>query len=467
MKADWRQVYLYIAALGMEGCWLYALVSLVNRQMDDGRFSVFALLLLYPVAFGLNRLLQKLKWPGFCLRAISWLAWAIAVLLIVKTQLFSTLPWSDTQWLLSIPRAIAEIFYTFRPELLILVSSIVIWWLGRRLASVSVRFATLVGEFQFGLVILLIAFFVGIQLEVELVDSFPVTLAFFLFALTGIPIAHTLEGESWLSGIYGHWSGLLLISIGLIILLGLIISWVITPDFIHIIIVGIKWIWALIMKAIVFIMSLLPEPEQTELLPEMPTTGMGTPQEEAAEAWTIPEWLRSGLKTGWTLIVVGMLIVALWRISSNVFSWLRRRLASVAGAEYEAVPTTFGADLMNLLKRLISWLFRVRLLFRFGRKSATMLPEVAPVRQIYRQFLRWAAKGGYARNISQTPHEYLWAMVERLPEAQQDMAFITQQYVAVRYGTWQPDEDEIHRLRQSWYHVKKKRLKKADSGHIP
>jgi hypothetical protein len=139
----------------------------------------------------------------------------------------------------------------------------------------------------------------------------------------------------------------------------------------------------------------------------------------------------------------------------------------MAGAEFEKVPTSFRADLMNLLKRLISSLFRIRLLFRFGRKSATMLPEVVPVRQIYRQFLRWAAKGGYARNTSQTPHEYLYSLVGRLPEAQQDMAFITQQYVAVRYGTLLPDEDEINLLRQSWYHVKKKRLKRAGSSNTP
>jgi hypothetical protein len=450
----------------MEGCWLYALMSLLNKQAAGGRLSAFAFLLLYLAAFGCNKLLRRLRWPGFCLSTISWLAWAIAMLLIVKTQLFGGLPWSDTQWLMAIPRAIAEVIYTFRPELLILVSSVVIWWLGRRLAQVRVRFTVLVAEFQFGFVILLLAFFVANQVEIKLADSFPVTLAFFLFALTGIPLAHALEGESWLSGLYGHWSGLLLMSIGLIILFGLIISWIVTPDFMQIIIGVVKWVWGLIMKALEFIMSLFPEPEPGEL-PEMPQSGMGTPEEDITKFWTIPVWLRSGLRTGWCLLVLGMIIFALWRISSEVFSWLRRRLTTMAGAEFEPVPSTFGADLMNLLKRIMRGLFRVRLLFRFGRRSAAMLPEVAPVRQIYRQLLHWAATGGCARSVSQTPHEYLYTLVERVPEAQQDMAFITQQYVAVRYGTLLPDEDRIQQLRQTWQRVKKTRLKKTGGENAP
>ena len=58
-------------------------------------------------------------------------------------------------------------------------------------------------------------------------------------------------------------------------------------------------------------------------------------------------------------------------------------------------------------------------------------------------------------------------LAERLPEAQPDMALITQQYTAVRYGILRPGEDEIHRLRQCWHRIKKKRLKKANGGQAP
>ena len=90
----------------------------------------------------------------------------------------------------------------------------VIWWLGRRLARLVSTSAAMVSEFQFGLVMLVIIFFVASQLEAALDNPVPIVLAFFLFALLGISVAHALEGTSWLSGLYqGHWSGLLLISI--------------------------------------------------------------------------------------------------------------------------------------------------------------------------------------------------------------------------------------------------------------
>ena len=124
--------------------------------------------------------------------------------------------------------------YTFKPELLILISTAVIWWLGRRLAYLKVNFAALVSEFQFGLVILVITFFVASQLGVDMAHSVYLIVAFFLFSLLGISVAHALEGTSWLSGLYqGHWSGLLLVSISLVLIVGFLISLLVTPDLLH------------------------------------------------------------------------------------------------------------------------------------------------------------------------------------------------------------------------------------------
>ena len=96
----------------------------------------------------------------------------------------------------------------------------------------------------------------------------------------------------------------------------------------------------------------------------------------------------------------------------------------------------------------------MRRLFRPRARARAVLPEIASVRQIYRQFLRWAAAAGFPRQQSQTPHEYLYQLAGLLPEAQGDLDLITQQYVRTRYGAWLPTEDELHQLRQSWYNVK-------------
>lgn len=464
MKLDWRQSILYVTTIGMEGCWLYALLVLLNTQVADGRLSIVGLLLLYPLSFGFNKLLQQLRWPKVCLHAVSCLAWAIGMLLMVKIQLFSGVALSDPLWLLAVPQAIAGLIYTFKPELLILVSSAVLWWLGRRLAYLRINFATSVSEFQFGLAILLITFFVTYQLRVDLADSVPVALTFFLFALLGISIAHAQGGTSWLSGLYqGHWAGLLLVSIGLILILGLLIGSVVTPDLLQLALTGLKWVWGLIMKVITFIASLFPEPEPAELPPAMPMPEMEP--SEGFKIWTMPESVRSGLRIGWTVLVLGFLLAALWRISSQIFGWLRHKLARMAGAEFEPLPGAFRADLLSLLKRILLKLLGFRLSFRFGWKSRLVPPEIASVRQIYRQLLHWAAAGGYPRRMSQTPHEYLYTLVDLLPEAQDDLNFVTQQYVSTRYGTSLPTENELNQLRQSWHKIRQNRLGRPVSEH--
>ena len=211
MKLDWRLRILYIAVLGMDGCWLYALLTLLEMKVAGDYLSVLGILLLYPVAFLFNWLLRSLRWPRACLWSVSWLAWVVSMLLIIKFQVFGHLPLSDPAWLLSIPHSITQVIYTFRPELLILISTGVLWWLGQRLAYLSVNFVGLVSKFQFGLLILAFTLLIAPPLEVTLNGQVPITLAFFLFALLGISVAHALEGTGWLSGLnQGHWGGLLI-----------------------------------------------------------------------------------------------------------------------------------------------------------------------------------------------------------------------------------------------------------------
>ena len=463
MKRDWRHGILYVTTIGMGGCWLYALMALLNKQVADGGLSIIGILLLYPLAFVFNTLLQWLGWHRVCTRSISWLAWVVGMLLIVKVQLFSNSAISDTTWLLAVPQAIAEVIYTFKPELLILLSTGVIWWLGRRLSYLKVNFASLVSEFQFGLFMLAIVLLVTSLLGVNLGNSVFTALGFFFFALLGISVAHALEGTSWLSGLYqGQWSGLLLVSISLILILGLLVSLVVTPDLLQLFLMAVKWLWGLIMKVIVLLVSLFPAPEPAELPPAMPMPAM-EPSEEF-KLWTMPESVRSGLRIGWIVMVSGLVLFALWRVSSDIFGWLRRRLAGMAGAEFEPLPGAFRADFLGLLRRILLRLLRLKPPFRLVGRMGPVVPEIASVRQIYRQFLRWATAGGHPRHISQTPHEYLYGLLYLLPEVHDDLDLITQQYVRTRYGAALPTEYELNQLSQSWHRVRQYRLK--DRGKV-
>jgi hypothetical protein len=463
MKLDWRQGILYATTIGVEGCWLYAIFALLNKQVADSHLSVMGIMVLYPVAFIFNALLGQLRWPRAYILSMSWLGWVVGMLLIIKVQLFGDLPLSQTAWLLSIPRSIAEVIYTFRPELLLLVSTGVLWWLGQRLARRVVNFPSMLGEFQFGLVMLVLTFSVTSLLGAQFDHPVPVALSFFFFGLLGISVAHALGGNSWLSGLYqGRWSGLLLVSISLILILGLLISLVVTPHLLQLFWEAIKRvgevIWGLIVKVMDFLVSLFPAREPPEL-PSVPTVPTTAPAEEF-KPFTMPEWLQSGLRIGWIVLVAGTLLFVLWRVPLNIFRWLRRRLASMAGAEFEPLPGAFQADFLGLLKRILFRLLGLKLPFRLRGRGATLPPEVASVRQIYRQFLRWAAAGGYPRYISQTPYEYCYTLTGLLPGAREDLNLVTQQYVSVRYGALPPSGDELDKLSQAWHRVRRTRLKR-------
>ncbi|MFH1651841.1 MAG: DUF4129 domain-containing protein [Chloroflexota bacterium] len=461
MKRDWRLITLYLTAFGMEGCWLYAVLDLLNKKAVDGVLALPGLLLVYPLSFGFHLLLwRRLR----AYRSIaSGLAWVAVLLLTVKFQVFPGAGWMDARWLLAVPRGIGGMIYGFSPALVILLSTGVLWWLGGWLAEKRLSFSFFLGKFQFGLVMLLIAYLLAPPLGIALGSPVPVVLLFFLMALPGISVAHALEGTSWLSGLYrGHWSGLLLLSVGLVLALGVLISAILTPELLQIFWTVVKWgwglVWDLITRLLDYLASLMPASEPGSL-PEMPAMPAGEPEEEQILI-SFPPWLRSLLRTGWAVIMVGSLLFALWRIASDIIERLRRRLALMSGAEFVPMPGAFRADLRALLRRLFGWLGGAGRIFR-RRRGAVLPPEVISVRQVYRQLLRWAAVAGLPRQSDQTPHEYGAVLAAALPDAVGDLDFITQQYVRARYGAHLPHEEDLRQLGQRWQRVKGNRFRRG------
>ncbi len=182
----------------MEISWLYALLNAANKSVAD-RLSIPLLLVILLVSFGISKALQRLHWPKLALTSLSWLIWVIVMLLMIKVQLFPGTDFRDTVWLASIPHAFSQIFTSFEPALLILLSSVVLWWFGRRLAYSKADFSATLTEFQFGLGILIIVFFTAYELNLDQSSSLPVAMTFFSLALIGISISHAQENNSWLN----------------------------------------------------------------------------------------------------------------------------------------------------------------------------------------------------------------------------------------------------------------------------
>ena len=102
------------------------------------------------------------------------------------------------------------------------------------------------------------------------------------------------------------------------------------------------------------------------------------------------------------------------------------------------------------------------------RAPALRLSRLAPrelVRYFYRSTLRRAASGGLPRRTGQTPYEYSATLARRLPEAEPDIAELTEAFVAAEYSPRPPDATAARRARRPWERMRRRlRTLKEDRG---
>ncbi|MFC2006972.1 DUF4129 domain-containing protein, partial [Chloroflexota bacterium] len=278
-------------------------------------------------------------------------------------------------------------------------------------------------------------------------------------------LARSLDAKGWVVGAHrSFWSVFLLTGIGLILVMGIIISSVVTHDFLELVMLPIKSAVSIIWKGITFLMSLFPEPDLAELPASTPLPDTATIEAETLrELAHIPEWLRIWLNRGYVLLIGGLLLAGLWGLSSSVLNWLRLKLATTAGADIERLPSAFRQDFLTLLKHIYFFLLHLRFPFWLRRKLAVSPSETASVRQIYLQLLLWASKSGWPRHFSQTPYEYLYVLHDLLPQSQPELRILTEGYVRARYSSWLPTEGELQYLKDSWNQLRQNHLRAPDS----
>jgi hypothetical protein len=463
MKQKWELAIWYGIVPLMQVCWLGTILDLLNQKVADGSLPTLAVLAFYPSAFGFQRLLSAWRRPRVVLP--SCLVWAGAMLFLAKIQFFGSFSPGDARWLSSLWQAMGQMFHTFNPLGLMVISSAVLWGLGWRLAYVRIQFSTVLREFQFGLAIFLAAFFVQGQLGMKIPLFVPAALAFFFLSLAGISLSHSCEQTGWLSGPHrGFWFGFLLLSIGFILSLGLLISKGVTPSLISFILSLLaqagQFLLDLAHKLLMLLSNLFPPPKPADLPPSLRMPQIKGPPE--APFVLFSDSVREVLRFIWSMGCLALLLAALWRICGQIFEWLRRKLGALEEAEVEPMPGAFGEDLLNWLRRIIL-AFGFRWPFGKGAKSPPSLSEAESVRRMYRQLLKWAAKRGCVRQASQTPMEYLQALLQWLPESRWDLTFITLHYVRARYGLWPPNQKDLEQLGRSWHQLKNRNKKNSEN----
>ena len=83
-------------------------------------------------------------------------------------------------------------------------------------------------------------------------------------------------------------------------------------------------------------------------------------------------------------------------------------------------------------------------------------PAARSIREIYRAFLKKAARRGYPRRMFETPYEFRQRLDEKMPFAEPQLEVITEAYAFTRYGGDVPDEAHLAQVRSNWVELDQK-----------
>ena len=83
-------------------------------------------------------------------------------------------------------------------------------------------------------------------------------------------------------------------------------------------------------------------------------------------------------------------------------------------------------------------------------------PAARSIREIYRAFLKKAARRGYPRKRFETPNEFKQRLDEKVPLAEPQLEMITGAYALTRYGGDVPDDAQLELVRRKWVELDQK-----------
>lgn len=462
VKTDSTKHLVLMALACTELCWLLTAMHLLKGGLRIESLPMTWLLSCYFLAFVCERLVQGLTVPRLLRQSLIWFTGACLTGLLVVVPFLISSDGANPDRVSVLLRLLFP--WPLKPtsEIVTLLSGMMLWGLGIRLARLKIDFAATATAFQFGLVILILLVFTGNRWEI-LPEGFAfIPPAFFFFALSGMSLAHIREGALGSGPHRMHWISMLLLTVGIILGLGLLFGTLVRPDLLKQILIILKHGWhatlGVLWKLILFLLSLLPEPDPGQMPPLEQPGGVVSRVPEWGRILRIPDSVRSAARLIYLLLWLAVIVAALWAVSSSIVRWFVHRLHGDEGAEVASVTGAFREDLirfiMGLINRFQALKRRLDRFFRLRNEKKSLPSEVTSVRQIYAQLLKWATSAGCPKDAAQTPREYLHRLTEWMPEARWEMAFITHQYVHVRYGASTPTQKVLHKMKQNLRHIK-------------
>ncbi|GAB4542656.1 MAG: hypothetical protein Kow0063_34960 [Anaerolineae bacterium] len=466
---------LYFCLAGMEIAWITPFFLLLYRPLSGMSpvlvfVGLFGTLLTFMLVLDILNFLQ-VDWPFYELAVVGLIL--VSSLLFVRFWLYGSLPPGDLRWLGNSLGALFDFHQGIRPELILLLTSVLLWQRAANATSRDVGFFGVGLSFRLGLLLIILG--AGLLNFTGGRDVRPILWLFLALGLTAVALARAYEKAADARSIGALPSlrrmGQLLLAVGATVGAAALVSLFYTPDRIKAtLLVWLKPFGILlgpllrILLQLLFIVlqplflglewllkRLLQNVDWTFIGEMLDSLRLGFETEEMTEPTReifsgLPPWVWAVLRYLFILlaliVLLGLVLLFLNRVRD------RRDRAETEQESSETI-TLGGATLGRGLRWLRDMAGLVR---RFGL-SRQLLAAIS-VQNIYANLCRLARQRGYPRHLAQPPDIYLPVLAQAFPGQMEALARITAAYMQVHYGDLPVTAAELAQLREDYQRVR-------------
>ncbi len=443
--------FLFVA---MECVWIATVLALIDGALNNrSGLSLAWSTVLYPAAMIYESAIERARLGNLLRYALGALCGSIAVAL--ATALATGVPPSDTD---AMVRLLTGDNHTRSAIFsLAVIASLFAIVRGGLLAHRAVDSAGFAAGFHVGLAVLFLAAF-GQQAVDPSGPSMASGAAIFLaLGLFGLWLSRWQRGDgSARAGEQPGWPVVVLFAITATLGVGWLLGTLLDPAFMRDLLAPVFWLWDLLGRFLVWLISLLPRPEYSAV-PDSPLPAVaprGGPANRFIDLGKTMTILGKVMFYG----SVGILVtLALIRNIVDLIRWLSRRKTGARGIAYSRSTAHFLDDLRQWLHTILEvfiHLFQTAIDRLLRGPYAHLPPDIRLVRVHYVRLLAWAKRHGLPRDPDQTPYEYLDVLRAVYPDRAEALVFMTETYVRVRYAGIPPSLHELTIFKKSWRRVR-------------
>jgi len=454
--------------LGMEICWLYAMVALFGMLFGNGgpalSFPYVAILLV--IAYVVAYVLEQLEFSVGVLRVIGGAAAVLFILNLSSLQVNGAPSFLGIGWIIAPPTPDVDMIGYRRAVMLALGFGVLLWWRAVKLTQRRNTIDAVLFSMRLGVSVIAIEALIELMVVPQERASW---IAVPFFALSLWTLVLTRERESG-SGSQGN--GLAVAASAVVILMtaGLTLSLLpyalfggpaaragnIMGDIVNAVLSVVLFPLVLLMEVMVFLvrtlLSNMKMRNLDNLLDNLPESPLNAVQDLVKDGSLIPPFVGAMIKL--TLVAAVVIIVLLW-LSRAL---RKRRAVRSEEAREERESLWSEGDLLGDLKELMFG-FLSNSKDRSGDRpwygaSRGRGPKWSILR-VYYSLLNLSSNRGMSRPLSQTPREYLGTLHYLYPINRSETNTITEAFTKARYSPHDPEDSEVSQVEESWQRLQK------------